>query len=299
MDLSTGSKNVNRPCVSVIIVNWNRKDDLKECLQSVLDQTFKDVELIVVDNHSTDGSVDLIREEYPLVNLVILPDSSSGACEAFNIGFAKAVGEYCVVMDNDALLEADWIERALKEFEGCTELACVAGRVLNYYTGDDWGFEHYGRDDTWRDKEFFTTTFVGCSAAIRRDVLNKVGGYPAEYFIYWNEHVLGARIVNAGYKIKYSPRLIAYHKVSLAQRSPLNRLYYYGIRNGYWYFWTYYPLNIVLKHTLIHFIVTSPLTLKAPSAGLKASFDAIRRLPVIKRTRDPISDTKSFRPIPL
>ncbi|MGZ4849259.1 MAG: glycosyltransferase family 2 protein, partial [Halobacteriota archaeon] len=196
---------MDNPCVSVIILNWNRLEDLKECLESVLNQTFRNVELIVVDNHSSDGSEKMVRDEFPTVNLISLPDSSYGACEAFNIGFANAVGQFCLVLDNDILLDRDWITLALSEFKTDPHLGCLAGRVINYYTGRDWGFWNYGLDDTWQQREFFTSNFTGCSAIIRKDVLDKIGGYPKEYFLYWNELALGAEIVNAGFKIKYVP----------------------------------------------------------------------------------------------
>lgn len=291
------------PCVSVIVVNWDRKDDLKECLESVLNQTFKDIELIVVDNHSTDGSIEMLRDEYPAVKLVVLPDSSYGPCEAFNIGFANAVGEFCVVMDNDALLEDNWVLCALREFKTDSQLGCLSGRVLNYYTRHDWGFWNYGLSDAWHERSFFTSTFCGCAAIIKKEALDKVGGYPTEYFLYWNELALGAAIINAGYKIKYVPSLVAFHKVAEARR-PGRRHYYYMTRNGYWYFWTYYPFNLAVKHTLIHFVislwwwVTDPrLLLNNPLLFLKASVDTFNGLPAVLKKRAPIADRSVLKPI--
>lgn len=282
------------PCVSVIIVNWERKDDLKGCLESVLNQTFKDIELIVVDNHSTDGSIEMLREEYPAVKLIVMPDSSYGACEAFNIGFANAVGQFCLVLDNDALLESNWATNALREFGSDPQLGCLAGRVLNYHTGRDWGFEIYGLNDAWHEKEFFTSVFVGCSAIVRKDVLDKVGGYPPEYFLYWNELALGARIVNAGFKVKYVPDLVAYHKVAGSQRS--RRGIYYGIRNGYWYFWTYYPLWYAIRETFIHFFESFGSIVRDPVIVIKAHADALRGLPAVVEKRQPVADEQILRP---
>jgi GT2 family glycosyltransferase len=287
----------------VIVVNWDRKDDLKGCLESVLNQTFKDIELIVVDNHSTDGSIEMLRDEYPAVKLIVLPDNSYGACEAFNIGFANAVGEFCLVMDNDALLEDSWVLCALREFKTDSQLGCLSGRVLNYYTKHDWGFENYGLSDAWQEKSFFMSTFAGCAAVIKKEVIDKVGGYPTEYFLYWNELALGAAIINAGYKIKYVPTLTAYHKVAEAQR-PGARHYYYMTRNGYWYFWTYYPFNLAVRHTLAHFyvslrdLVENPrLLLEDPLLFLKASADTLKGLVTVVKKREPIVDRDVLRPI--
>jgi len=287
---------MSKPCVSVIVVNWNRKDDLNECLKSVFNQTFKSIELILVDNHSTDGSVEMVREDYPTVNLINLPNSSYGACEAFNIGFINATGQFCVVLDNDALLERNWVACALQEFRTDPKLGCLAGRVLNYYTGRDWGGYNYGLGDAWQERSFFTSTFVGCSAIIRKDVLDKTGGYPTEYFVYWNELALGARIVNAGLKIKYVPSLIAYHKVP---QSRSKRIKPYLVRNGYWYFWTYYPLTLAIKHTFIHLLRTFPPMARDPLMLLKTYADTFKGLPAVIRKREPIIDKQVLRPIKL
>jgi GT2 family glycosyltransferase len=285
---------MKKPLVSVVITNWNRKNDLRECLESIKNQTYKNNEIIVVDNYSTDGSIEIVTNEFPEVKLIVMPDSSYGACETFNIGFVNSTGEYVIVMDNDALLEKDWIEKAIIEFENDEKLGCVAGRVLNYYTKEDWGFWIYGLEDGYKDKEFYTTVFVGCSALIKKKILDEVGGYPKEYFLYWNDVALGAEVVNHGYKIKYVPNIVAYHKVSGTQR-PGRKGYYYLVRNGYWYYWRYYPLDLAIKCTLIHFIKSGWVGVKYPITFIKAHLCAIKELPAMIRKRDPIKDVNILK----
>jgi GT2 family glycosyltransferase len=282
------------PRVSVVINNWNRKGDLRDAITSVRKQTYKNIEIIVSDNHSTDGSIETVRGEFPEVKLIVMPNSNYGGVETCNIGLASATGEYVVMMDNDALLEKNWIEEAIKEFENDNRLAVLATRVLNYYTNEDWGFPIYGLNGDWKDKEFYTTVFVGCSAMMRKDILDKVGYFPGEYFLYHNEFALGAEIVNAGYRIKYNPNLIAYHKVSQMQR-PGKRGYYYLTRNWYWYVWEYYPGNLAVKSTLAHFVVSCYGGVKFPLTFLRAHVDAIRGLPRILRSREPIKDRELLK----
>ena len=88
--------------VSVVIVNWNRKDDCLKAIQSLVDQTHKDIEIIVVDNHSDDGSQQAIREKYPQVILMEMPHSKFSACKTFNLGMEAAKGDIVAIMDNDA-----------------------------------------------------------------------------------------------------------------------------------------------------------------------------------------------------
>jgi len=295
-EMATSSTRYGQPLVSVVIVNWNRKDDLKECLESVKAQTYKNIELIVVDNHSIDGTKELIREYFPDVKLIVMPDSFYGACETFNIGFANATGKYTVVMDNDAMLERTWIDKNVKEFEIDTVLGCIAGRVLNFYTNEDWGFWVYGLTDDWVKNEFYTTVFVGCSAMIRTDILEEVGGYPKEYFLYHNEFALGAKIINAGYKMKYNPNTKAYHKVSQTQGHS-KKGDYYSIRNWYWFVWKFYPLDLVVKHTLIHFAKTVHIGLRYPSTFLKAHLVAMSKLPGILGNRTPLKERELLKPV--
>ncbi len=291
----------NNSLVSVVIVNWNRKDDLKECIQSIIDQTYKNIEIIIVDNHSIDGSIEMVEDEFPSIKLIIMPNSLYGACETYNLGFANSVGEFIVIMDNDASLQKDWIENAIKIFKEETNLACIAGRVLNYYTKKDWGFWVYGYNNSNNElhtKEFYTTVFVGCSAIIRKNVVDMLGGYPQEYFIYHNEYALGAKIVNSGHTIKYCPNLIAYHKVSSTQRIS-KKGFYYGTRNWLLYKWTYYPLSIAVGHTIIfmaYSFTTSIIEIKSPLTWLRALIDLLKKIPYILKNRNPIKNKDIFKP---
>ena len=85
--------------VSAVISAWNRREDLRENLVALYDQTHPLAEIIVVDNHSTDGSVEMVKDEYSEVNLIEMPDSSKGACETFNIGFKAARNELVLILD--------------------------------------------------------------------------------------------------------------------------------------------------------------------------------------------------------
>lgn len=240
-----------KPLVSVVIVNWNRKDDLRECLASVRNQNYKNIEIIVVDNCSTDGSIEMVRKEFPEVKLIIMPDSSYGACECYNIGFANARGKYIVILDNDVVLDRNWIRYAVDKLERNKVVGILASKILNYYTGEisNW---HHPLDQKLADIEFETTIFIGCAAIIRKEIIDKVGGYPKEYFIYANEQDLATRVLDLGYKIIYYPRLIAYHKVPPKYISrETKRKFFYTLRNDIWYYWKYFPIKYALRKTII------------------------------------------------
>ena len=84
----------HRPRVSLVISVWNRKDDLRENLASIRAQTVPADQVIVVDNDSSDGTPEMVTEEFPEVQLIRMPSSDYGACETFNVGFASAKGDF-------------------------------------------------------------------------------------------------------------------------------------------------------------------------------------------------------------
>ena len=94
--------------ISVIIVNWNRKELLHACLNSLAAQIFNDYEIIIVDNGSTDGSNEMIREEFQQVRLIEL-GKNTGFCFANNVGIKEAHGEYIALLNNDTEVDIDWL----------------------------------------------------------------------------------------------------------------------------------------------------------------------------------------------
>ncbi len=239
------------PLVSVVVVNWNRKEDLRECLESLRNQTYKNIEIIVVDNCSTDGSIEMIKKDFPEVKLIVMPDSSYGACECYNIGFANTNGKYIIILDNDVVLENNWIKSAVDKFENDKKIGILASKILNYYTHEvsNW---HHPLDKKFAEMEFESTTFIGCAAAIRKKIIDEIGGYPKEFFIYANEQDLAVRVLDLGYRITYYPKLVSYHKIPPSHTSrETKRKFFYTLRNDLWFYWKYFPINYALKKTIL------------------------------------------------
>ena len=190
--------------VTVNILTYNKKDDLRKCLTSIRDQTYSKKEIIVIDNASVDGTLEMIEKEFTDVRFIRMPENLG--IEGLNCGFANAKGEYIVAMDDDATLAEDWIELAVTKFEKDEKIGVIGSKVINGYTGGiEW---YYLRPiEKWKDEEFQTVQFHGAAAIFRKSVLDRVGYYPKEYFIYQNEFALGAKILNAGYDILYWPKL--------------------------------------------------------------------------------------------
>ncbi len=247
--------------VSVVVVNWNRREDLLRALRSLSEQTHEGLEIIVVDNCSTDDSKEAVREGFPNVRLIEMPHSGFSACHTFNLGMMAASGELVAVMDNDATLEREWVERAVRHFRDDPRLGAAASGIVNAYK------EHfYFQYDRWPDysleRDYEIYTFRGCAFAIRSSLLKQVGYFPEEYEIYVNEDDLAARVWAAGYKIKYFSDLSATHYTSKVER-PGWRMVYYTTRNRVWNYIRYLSPKMAVLHILWALLVEGPMVARA------------------------------------
>ncbi len=273
--------------MSVVICSWNRKDYLRSTLQSVQNQTYSDIEIIVVDNRSEDGSIEMVRKEFPKVKLIIMPDSFYGACETFNIGFANSTGEFIAILDDDVSLIPEWIERIVAKFhKEPNKTALIASKIIGP-AGLTWPSKEK------QDSEFLCGDFVGAGAMVRRDALNRTRYYPKEYFVFWNEEVLAAQLLNLGYRLLYLPSAITYHKCVISQRMSRRRFYFVN-RNKLWTYWMYEPLSIAIPKSIWHLVVNlgyfnyliqGKVRALYAVTYLKSTLDALKGLPTCLRNR--------------
>ena len=115
--------------VSVIVVNWNRRDLLRACLKSLGNQTEKAFDMIVVDNGSGDGSAEMVEQEYPGVQL-IRNRENRGFCAANNQGIQASRAEFVALLNNDAEAEPGWLAALLGAFEGRPHCGMAASKIL-------------------------------------------------------------------------------------------------------------------------------------------------------------------------
>ena len=120
-----------QPLVSVIIVNWNGLSHLPDCLGSLSEQTFRDFEVILVDNGSVDESVSFVEEHYPWVKLVPL-NENTGFSGGNNHGLQHAVGDYIVTLNNDTRVEPDWLEVLVKTADTHPDAGMVGCRICSF-----------------------------------------------------------------------------------------------------------------------------------------------------------------------
>ena len=215
------------PRVRVVIVNWNRRELLRACLNSLAHQTHPSYEVFVVDNASTDGSADLaeeIRANFPVPLSVIRSGTNLGFCAGNNLGFASARNQYIALLNNDAEAEPGWLQGLDDAMQG-EYIGMTASKILVWEDPrriDKVGHLIYpdgqnrGRGAGQIDAGQFDTVEEvlwpdGCAAMYRRAMLDEIGGFDEDFFAYADDAELGLRARWAGWKCVYTPHAVVRH----------------------------------------------------------------------------------------
>lgn len=231
--------------VSIIIINYNNKEYLERSINSVLAQTYGNVETIFIDNNSIDGSVEFVRNKYLNKNIeIIANDNNLGYSGAANQGIRISNGEYIVIMNPDVIMERDFIENVYNYISKDKMVGAVSGKIFKYDFNNDkklqfidtCGIDMY-KDRTFVDRgqntiedgEFNNIEQVfgvcGAVAFYSRKALNDISingeCFDEDFFAYKEDVDVSWRLNLAGYKVMFLPDAIAYHGRALGK--PLGR----------------------------------------------------------------------------
>ena len=221
----------------MVVVNWNRKELLRSCLQSLGRQTDATFETIVVDNGSTDGSADLAEREFGL--RVIRNPENRGFCAANNQGLAAAQGEFIALLNNDAEAEPGWLAALRQACASHADVGMAASKVLVWEDpqridkaghlifpdGQNRGRGIGALDEGQFDREEEVLWPDGCAAMYRREMLDRIGGFDEDFFAYGDDAELGLRARIAGWKCVYTPRaVVRHHRGSTLGKDSARRL---------------------------------------------------------------------------
>lgn len=218
-------KNVS---VSIVVLSYNSKEDLAECISSLLTQTYHSFEIIVVDNASTDGSEEFVRTNFPEIK-VIQTGKNLGYAAGNNAGFKVAKGEYIIVVNPDTVADPEWVAELIKPLNSDQTITATTSKILlysqkdrintcsnkNHPTGLTFCKGLFESADEF-DEYLEVSSVSGCSFAIRSDVLKSINGFDPDFFLYQEDADLSWRIRFAGGKIVYVPGSIIYHKYKLS-----------------------------------------------------------------------------------
>lgn len=237
---------MSTPTVSVVVLNYNGLHHLKGCLDALAAQTFGGFETILVDNDSSDGSADFVREGYPGVR-VIEAGANLGFAAGNNLGFAHARGELIITLNNDTRAEPEWLRRliapALRDSGVGT---CASKMVYMDAPGiiDSAGISVDRAGMAWNllngepdapDEETEREVFGPCAGAAlyRREMLGQIGGFDEDYFIYHEDVDIAWRAQLAGWRCIYVPSARVHHAHSATAGDSALKVFYIS-RNKIW-----------------------------------------------------------------
>ena len=205
--------------ISVIIGTKNRREVLLRNLQRLRECTYKQLEVIVVDDGSTDGTAEAVSELLPPPRVVRL-DESVGPGLARNAGMALAKGEYFFIMDDDAYVEPGAFEKMLKVFAEDAQTAAITFRITSLLDGSV---------DTRDYTQPYCKSILTIATGIRAHAARRVGGFTPLSVFHGDEFDYSVRLIDHRYKIRYAPEIQAFHEaVGHRRRFPVGRLVYIG-----------------------------------------------------------------------
>ena len=228
------------PLVTVNILSFNRREELRNTLTKVYEQDYKNIEVIVVDNASSDGSAEMVKKEFPEVQLIQLEKNIGIA--GWNEGFKVAKGEYVLVLDDDSYPVNTTIGKGVTKLGLKKNVAIVACRIVtNTQAKLTEELENSLREN-------IVTSFTGCGAIIRKSVIEKIGGFEKELFIYFHEVEFSMRVIDEGWDILFHPDAVVIHNLAPLNRRLDNNLIdnrkiFYDVRNLLLIIYLHFPLS--------------------------------------------------------
>lgn len=216
--------------VSVIIVNWNGKRFLRDCLSSLFSQDYKNIEVIFVDNASTDDSVEYVRRNFPKTKIKVNKENL-GFAEANNIGYKQSIGDFVLFLNNDTRVTRNFLSELMKVLTSDKKIAGAQSKILlmddstkldsvGAFLTNTGFLYHYGiakKNSPKYNKQIDLYSAKGACMIFKKKVLEiiKVDEeiFDSRYFAYFEETDMCHRIWLAGYRIIFAPKSIIKHKM--------------------------------------------------------------------------------------
>ena len=227
--------------ISVVIPTYNLKGVLLECLESIVNQDYPNLEIIVVDNASTDGTSEAVRKKFPKVKL-IRNLKNLGVTGGANTGVKKATGDYVWLVDHDNILRPNMLSVMVKLADSDPKIGVVvpkiyywedknmiwaAGTGMNMLTGENIfrGGRDIGQYEKVEEVQIAPANFL-----VKKEVIKKVGLYDDIFYISYEDSDFSFRVKKMGFKIVYTPKAVCYHKIPLDKKMEKKR----WLSRAYW-----------------------------------------------------------------
>jgi GT2 family glycosyltransferase len=298
------------PSVAVVILNWNGRSFLEQFLPSVCRSTYRNLELYVADNASTDDSVAFVRTHYPQIR-IILNNENNGFAGGYNAALQHVKADIYVLLNQDVEVEPGWIEPVVAQMQRDHHIAACQPKLRAFY--DRGEFEYAGAAGGWMDilgytfcrgRILYTTEgdegqyddeqdifwATGAALFIRASSFHEMHGFDADFFAHMEEVDLCWRLKRAGYRICYCPESVVYHVGggSLPQGNP--RKLYLNFRNNLMMLWkNLHPADrwiVLLQRFFLDVLAAVKSLVAGKPADMRAVYRAYRHYWKWRRTYD-------------
>jgi GT2 family glycosyltransferase len=256
---------ISSPLVSVIILNWNGSGVIAECLDAVRASTYKNVEIIVVDNGSTDDSLNIARH-YTDVR-IIENKQNLGYAAGNNRGLLQARGEYMVTLNNDAVVTPGWLEQPVAMFASDQRIGIIACRQMEYARRDYmdclYGYplaslrfqpmgngRRFNANDPLLSEAGYVMSAGGAAAIYRKAFIHELGGFDERYGSFHEESDLCLRAFLSGWACAYAPDAVVFHMGHFSFDRVKKHYAYLHERNRFWFIFKFFPAAIIVKNII-------------------------------------------------
>jgi len=251
---------MNFPLVSVIIVNYNGKNYLEECLENLMKSTYKKFEVILVDNNSTDDSVEFVKNSYPSITIIKL-DKNYGFAEPNNVGSKIAKGELLLFLNNDTKPTANFITEMITVIQKDSKIAICQSLLLKPNGDVDSSgdfIDNIGRvysKHTKSQKVEKILSARGAAMLVRKNIFWKLGGFDKNFFASFEDVDLGWRAWMWGYKVVVVPSSVVYHYSRGTTKELESQIRFHGVKNTIIIQLTNFEASLALKSIVTMFFV--------------------------------------------
>ena len=272
--MSSQAISVSSPQISVLVVNWNGKNVLDRCLTALSEQTFKDAEILIIDNASTDGSIDELEVRYPSLTddfhsfRVIRLQHNMGFAVANNIAARNAAGEWLAVLNNDAFPSPTWLESLVSasgEHPGCASFASRVVREEDAAQIDSAGIIYHSSGLSWNrgQNQLNTTDFdipcevfgaCGAAALYNREVFLQLNGFDETWGSYYEDTDLAFRLQLSGQRCVYVPDALVEHVGSASFGAASAAAIFHQQRNWVWTYLKNMPTSLLWRSLFQHLL---------------------------------------------
>jgi GT2 family glycosyltransferase len=316
--------------VSVIVVNWNGRDLLDECLNSIIAQTFRPREIVVVDNGSSDDSVGYLEREWSQRVRLVRHPANLGFAGGVNSGIRASSGEWIALLNTDAVADPGWLAAMLEAVRGDAGVGMCACKILLadpaghidkaghllYWDGLNGG-RGFGEPDCGQFDRIEESLFPdGCAAMYRKELFDQVGLFDEQFFAYGDDAELGLRGRLHGWRCVYTPFAVVQHRHSTSLGAASPQKAFLVERNRIWLAFKLFPPALLLMNPFFAFwryvwhglsalglggsartFIRRNSTWKLCWVLVLANASALRGLPAILQKRRQVARQKTLRSV--